>query len=89
MADCKLNIQGNTHHTLLSAANTILAISLVVLLLSITVSYPMSAWFTLQQQIISHVLIIISASALKLAYVGRCVAQYELKKAVELCHAQA
>lgn len=82
MGDVTQNIQGNTYHTLLSATNHILAVSLAVLLLSITVSYPMSDWFSLNQQIISHVLIIISASALKLAYVGRCVAQYELKKQV-------
>jgi hypothetical protein len=82
MGNVKQNIQGNAYYTLLSAANHILAVSLVVLLLSITVSYPMSGWFSLNQQIISHVLIIISASALKLAYVGRCVAQYELKNQV-------
>ncbi|MFT6899631.1 MAG: hypothetical protein ACJA13_004072 [Paraglaciecola sp.] len=80
MGNVNLTMPTNTEHTLLSAANHTLAISLAVLIVSIVVSYPLSDLFSLNQQIISHVLIIISASALKLAYVGRCVAQNEIKK---------
>jgi hypothetical protein len=80
MGNVNLAMQTNTQYTLLSGANHTLAISLALLILSVVVSYPLSDLFSLNQQIISHVLIIISASALKLAYVARCVAQNEIKK---------
>jgi hypothetical protein len=74
MGNVNLAIETNIQHTLLSGANHTRAISLAVLIVSIVVSYPLSDLFSLNQQLISHVLIIINASALKLAYVGRCVA---------------
>lgn len=63
-------------------ANTVLAVSLGVLLLSISVSYPFADRFSFEQQIAGHLLIIISASVLKVAYVLRCIAQHEQHKPV-------
>lgn len=82
MASFEVSNPGTRYSRLFNTANSILAISLGLLLLSIAISYPLSDLFSLGQQIVSHILIIISASVLKVAYVCRCIAQYEQHKAV-------
>ncbi|GAC32187.1 hypothetical protein GPLA_1272 [Paraglaciecola polaris LMG 21857] len=53
-----------------------------LLVLSIAISYPLADLFSLGQQVASHVVIIVSASVLKVAYVARCIALYEQHKQV-------
>ncbi|MBU1311144.1 MAG: hypothetical protein KKE30_16595 [Gammaproteobacteria bacterium] len=68
--------------TLLLAANTLLGLSFSTLIASIVICYPMAESFSFNMQLISHVSIIFSATLVKIAYVGRCIAQYELHKEV-------
>ena len=63
-------------------ANIILSVSLALLIICIAVSYPLSHLFSMPLQVASHLMIIVSASVLKVAYVVRCIAQYEQHKRV-------
>ncbi|WP_051997645.1 hypothetical protein [Paraglaciecola polaris] len=72
----------NRNHALFNVANSTLGISLGLLVLSIAISYPLADLFSLGQQVASHVVIIVSASVLKVAYVARCIALYEQHKQV-------
>lgn len=64
--------------TLLSVSNFSLAITALLMLLSIIVAYPMAAHFSLPIQIMAHISTILVAALLKISYVGRCLAQYNL-----------
>ncbi|MBY7730329.1 MULTISPECIES: SMP domain-containing protein [Vibrio] len=64
--------------TLLSVSNFSLAITALVMLLSIIVAYPMADHFSLPIQIVAHISTILVAALLKISYVGRCLAQYNL-----------
>ncbi len=68
--------------TLLLAANTLLALSGCLLLATVLVCYPLAEFFSFELQLAGHIALILSATLLKIAYVGRCIAQYELHKAV-------
>lgn len=68
--------------TLLSVSNFSLAITALLMLLSIIVAYPMADYFSLPIQIFAHISTIIVAGLLKISYVGRCVAQYSLGQEV-------
>lgn len=48
------------------------------MLLSIIVAYPMADHFSLPIQIVAHISTILVAALLKISYVGRCLAQYNL-----------
>jgi len=61
-------------------ANITLSVSLTLLIICIAVSYPLSHLFSMRLQVASHLMIIVSASVLKVAYVVRCIAQYEQHK---------
>ncbi|MEZ8018872.1 hypothetical protein AB4354_09115 [Vibrio splendidus] len=64
--------------TLLSVSNFTLAITALLMLLSIIVAYPMADHFSLPIQIVAHISTILVAALLKISYVGRCLAQYNL-----------
>ncbi|MGR4999792.1 SMP domain-containing protein [Vibrio celticus] len=69
--------------TLLSVSNFSLAITTLLMLLSIIVAYPMADHFSLPIQIVAHISTILVAALLKISYVGRCLAQYNL--GLEVC----
>ena len=64
--------------TLLSVSNFSLAITALLMLLSIIVAYPMADHFSLPIQIMAHISTILVAALLKISYIGRCLAQYNL-----------
>ncbi|EGU37937.1 MULTISPECIES: hypothetical protein [Vibrio] len=64
--------------TLLSVSNFSLAITTLLMLLSIIIAYPMADHFSLPVQIVAHISTIIVAAFIKISYVGRCLAQYNL-----------
>ncbi|MFA0226822.1 hypothetical protein AB4483_22445 [Vibrio splendidus] len=64
--------------TLLSVSNFSLATTTLLMLLSIIVAYPMADHFSLPIQIVAHISTILVAALLKISYVGRCLAQYNL-----------
>ncbi|WP_372385249.1 hypothetical protein AB8613_16320 [Vibrio sp. BS-M-Sm-2] len=64
--------------TLLSVSNFSLATTALLMLLSIIVAYPMADHFSLPIQIMAHISTILVAALLKISYVGRCLAQYNL-----------
>ncbi|MEZ8879347.1 MULTISPECIES: hypothetical protein [Vibrio] len=64
--------------TLLSVSNFSLAITALFMLLSIIVAYPMADHFSLPIQIVAHISTILVAALLKISYIGRCLAQYNL-----------
>jgi hypothetical protein len=67
---------------LLLVANTLLALSFCLLLATILVCYPLAGWFSFELELAGHVTMIFSATLLKIAYVCRCIAQYELHQEV-------
>ncbi|MEG3223539.1 hypothetical protein PD716_23285 [Vibrio gigantis] len=69
--------------TLLSVSNFSLAITTLLMLLSIIIAYPMADHFSLPVQIVAHISTIIVAAFVKISYVGRCLAQYNL--GMEVC----
>ena len=64
--------------TLLYVSNFSLAITALLMLLSIIVAYPMADHFSLPIQVVAHISTILVAALLKSSYVGRCLAQYNL-----------
>ncbi|MFA0035861.1 MULTISPECIES: hypothetical protein [Vibrio] len=64
--------------TLLSVSNFSLAITTLLMLLSIIIAYPMADHFSLPVQVVAHISTIIVAAFIKISYVGRCLAQYNL-----------
>jgi hypothetical protein len=68
--------------TLLLSANTLLALSFSVLLITIVVCYPLADLFSFPIQLAGHITMMVSATLVKIAYVCRCIAQYELHKEV-------
>ncbi|OBT23362.1 hypothetical protein A9263_09830 [Vibrio cyclitrophicus] len=64
--------------TLLSVSNFSLAITALLMLLSIVIAYPLADHFSLSIQIVAHISTILVAALLKISYVGRCLAQYNL-----------
>jgi len=67
---------------LLLGANILLALAFILLLATIVVCYPLAHLFSFELQLAGHVTMIFSATLVKIAYVCRCVAQYELHKEV-------
>ncbi len=64
--------------TLLSVSNFTLAVTALLMLFSIIVAYPVADHFSLPIQIVAHISTILVAALLKISYVGRCLAQYNL-----------
>lgn len=67
-----------TFKTLLSVSNAGLIITTLLMLVSIIIAYPLADSFSLAAQIAAHIGTIVIAAFLKVSYVGRCLAQYNL-----------
>ncbi len=67
---------------LLSAANVTLLLSFVLFGASVLICYPFEALFSLPQLVAAHLLLIASATLIKLSYVCRCIALYGLQREV-------
>ncbi|WP_444957826.1 hypothetical protein [Microbulbifer sp. ZKSA002] len=63
---------------LLKAGNFTLLLSVPLLILTIVICYPLSHLFSIPAQVAGHIFMVISATFLKLGYIGRVVAQYNL-----------
>ncbi|KAA1149896.1 hypothetical protein EU510_18975 [Pseudoalteromonas sp. FUC4] len=70
------------YETVLFAANTALAVSLVCITVSILISYPFAEYFSMAVQVSAHIGTIVIAAILKVSYVLRCVAQHGLGQEV-------
>lgn len=67
---------------LLHSANIGLGLSVLGVLVSVIICYPLEARFTMSELIAGHLSLIVSATLLKICYVGRCIAQYGLQQEV-------
>lgn len=64
--------------TLLSVSNAVLLFTTLLMIASIIVAYPLADKFSLPVQIAAHISTILIAALLKVSYVTRCLAQYNL-----------
>ncbi|WP_394249878.1 hypothetical protein [Vibrio profundi] len=64
--------------TLLSVSNSVLLFTTLLMIASIIVAYPLADKFSLPVQIAAHISTILIAALLKVSYVTRCLAQYNL-----------
>ncbi|MCK6264633.1 hypothetical protein KP803_15235 [Vibrio sp. ZSDE26] len=64
--------------TLLTASNIVLALTFIAMIASIIIAYPLAEQFSLPVQIAAHLGTIVIAAFLKISYVTRCLAQYNL-----------
>ncbi|MGD8115780.1 hypothetical protein [Vibrio sp. TRT 29B02] len=67
-----------TFKKLLTFSNVALTLTFVALIFSVLICYPYAQHFTLSEQIAAHISTIIIAALLKVSYVTRCLAQYNL-----------
>lgn len=63
---------------LLSFSNVALVVTALAMIVSVLISYPYADAFSLPQQIAAHISTIVIAAFLKVSYVLRCLAQYNL-----------
>lgn len=77
----KLSIS-DKFEVLLLGANTLLALSFSLLLAAVLLCYPLSYLLSFELQLAGHVTLILCATLVKIAYVCRCIAQYELHQEV-------
>ncbi|RTZ14410.1 hypothetical protein EJ063_15965 [Vibrio aquaticus] len=72
--------QSNTEKfkLLLNVSNCVLVLTSVVMIVSILMSYPYAEHFSLPVQVAAHISTIVIAAFLKVSYVTRCLAQYNL-----------
>ena len=66
----------------LQRANLVLLLSFVVLLITIVVCYPLADRGPFNWQLMGHISMILSATLVKLSYIGRCIVQHELQQQV-------
>ncbi|MDN3617684.1 MAG: hypothetical protein ACPG5L_00980 [Vibrio gallaecicus] len=64
--------------TLLSVSNIALLLTATLMLVSVIMAYPLADKFSLPVQIAAHISTILIAAFLKISYVTRCLAQYNL-----------
>ncbi|ERB62575.1 hypothetical protein ACK1CN_05265 [Vibrio coralliilyticus] len=67
-----------TFKTLLTVSNIGLVVTFLALVVSVLISYPYASAFSLNAQIAAHISTIVIAAFLKVSYVTRCLAQYNL-----------
>lgn len=78
----EVDVAQDFYSKLLIGANLALAISAVVMVITILFSYPFAELLTMQLQIVAHITTIIAATALKISYVLRCISLNGLGKEV-------
>ncbi|MFC0050486.1 hypothetical protein [Rheinheimera tilapiae] len=81
LLDARLSHQP-VYLSLLRAANWGLLLSACLFLATVLICYPFEQLFSLPQIVISHVLLIVSATLIKICYVCRCIALYGLAREV-------
>ncbi|NRA85086.1 MAG: hypothetical protein HRU22_15355 [Gammaproteobacteria bacterium] len=69
------NYPKHVYIRLIKYANLALGLAAVVFLGSILIAYPYSEYFQLPAQITAHILIMVLAGVIKVAFVARMVAQ--------------
>lgn len=70
--------KNQTFKRLLNVSNIVLVVTTVAMLISILMSYPYAEHFSLPVQVAAHISTIVIAAFLKVSYVTRCLAQYNL-----------
>ena len=78
----EVDVAQDFYSKLLIGANTALAISALVMIITILFSYPFAELLTMQLQIVTHITTIIAATVLKISYVLRCISLNGLGKEV-------
>ncbi|WP_208932428.1 hypothetical protein [Rheinheimera sp. F8] len=68
--------------SLLRAANWGLLLSVCLFIATVLICYPFEQLFSLPQLVVGHVLLIASATLIKICYVCRCIALYGLAREV-------
>lgn len=68
--------------SLLRAANWGLLLSICLFSATVLICYPYEYLFSLPQLVVGHVLLIASATLIKICYVSRCIALYGLEREV-------
>lgn len=68
--------------SLLRIANWGLLLSSCLFIATVLLCYPFKDFFTLLQIVAGHMLLIVSATLIKICYVCRCIAQYGLHREV-------
>lgn len=68
--------------SLLRTANWGLLLSCSLFIATVLICYPFADFFTLPQIVVGHVLLIGSATLIKICYVCRCIALYGLEREV-------
>jgi len=68
----------STFNKILTFSNGALLITFMALVVSVLISYPYAHEFSLEEQIAAHISTIVIAALLKVSYVTRCLAQYNL-----------
>jgi len=81
LLDSRLSCQP-VYLSLLRAANWGLLLSVCLFLATVLICYPFEQFFSLPQLVVGHVLLIASATLIKICYVGRCVALHGLAREV-------
>ncbi|MBV2127593.1 hypothetical protein [Arsukibacterium indicum] len=66
----------------LKRANLVLLLSFLALLFTIVVCYPLADMVPFKLQLAGHISMILSATLVKLSYIGRCIVQHELQQRV-------
>ncbi|CAM3849130.1 MULTISPECIES: hypothetical protein [Pseudoalteromonas] len=70
----EVSVATDFYSTLLSGANIALAVSALVMIATVLLSYPLAELLSMQLQIVAHIATIIAATILKISYVLRCIA---------------
>lgn len=69
---------GKFFSSLLKFANLALLATVIAMVVSVLISYPYADHFSLAQQVAAHISTIVISALLKVSYVVRCLAQYNL-----------
>lgn len=78
----EINVAQNFYSKLLIGANIALALSALVMIITILFSYPFAEFLSMHLQIVAHITTIIAATVLKISYVLRCISLNGLGKEV-------
>ncbi len=82
VADCFVRSDGSNYDKLLLIANSLLILSALMMVVSITMSFVFPHYFTISVQVVAHIVTIVFAGVLKVAYVLRCIGRKGLGQEV-------
>ncbi len=66
------------YHKIIKAGNLTMLVAGMVLLMAIAASYLYHEHLTLNTQLTGHIVIIVASTAIKLAYIARCIGRHGL-----------